>query len=494
MNDVQTFGLMVAACAGVGLAAIVVNRISERIQIPAPALFLLAASAAAQVWDDLGDLEPHTVERVVSVALAVILFDGGLHIGYRRFRRVAGPVALLGVVGTFLTTAGVAAVAHYLLDFGWYPALLLGAATAPTDPAVVFAVLGRREVSGPSGAVLEGESGANDPVGIALMTALIAAGGVSGAALGDAGVEFARQMGIGLAGGVAGAIALRWLLRGSALPNEGLYPLRLLAGGLTIFGLTAAASGSGFLAVFIAGIALGDVAVPYRRETKRFLAALASLGEIVAFVVLGLTIDPDTLARADVWAPGLVLAIGLAAVIRPLVVGACLHRSALTGREQTFVTWAGLKGAVPILLGVLVLSADVAEADRLYGIVVVVVMFSVVLQGATVGLAAGLLRISMRRVDLRPYAVSVRLQEPAVGAHRVTVVPGSIAHGSPVDQLPEFGRAFWINLVVREGQAVQLRADTRLAGGDDIVVLAAPAQWPGLRGLFTAPAPWIRES
>ncbi len=494
MNDAQSFGLIIAGCAGVGLAAILLNRVSERISVPAPAFFLVAASAAAQIWDDLGDLDPHDVERVVTVALALILFDGGLHIGYRRFRRVAAPVALLGVIGTFLTTAGVAALAHYALDFGWYPALLLGAAIAPTDPAVVFAVLGRREIAGRSGAVLEGESGANDPVGIALMTALIAAGGISGAALGDAAWEFARQMGIGMAGGLAGAAVLRWFLRSVSLPNEGLYPLRLLAGALTIFGLTAAANGSGFLAVFVAGIALGDLAVPYKRETERFMAALASLGEIVAFVMLGLTIDPDVLSRSDVWGPGLLLAVGLAVVIRPVLVGACLRPSALSGREQIFVLWAGLKGAVPILLGLLILVAHVADADRLYGIVVIVVVFSVVVQGATVGLAAGLLRIPMRRVDLMPYSLGVRLRHPATMAHPVTVVGGSVADGTPLDRLPEFGQDFWVSFVVREGHSLALRGETRLAPGDDVIVLAAPAEWARVRGLFVDAAPWTSES
>jgi cell volume regulation protein A len=347
------------------------------IRVPRSVLWLVAACLVAQVWDRLGDVDPHTVEVIVSLALVAILFDGGVHIGRRRFRSVAVPVAVVGVLGTLLTTAGVAALAHWGLDFGWYPALLLGAATAPTDPAVVFAVLGNHDIPGRSGTLLEGESGANDPVGIAVMTSLIAAGGVSAGALGDALAEFGLQLGIGLAAGLVGAWALRPLARR--------HPLLLLAAALALFVLTAAVHGSGFLAVFVAGIALGDDVTAHRPRSERMLAVLAGLGEVVAFVALGLTVDPDVLRRSDVWVPGLVLGVALAVAIRPLLVGACLARVALSARERAFVLWAGLKGAVPILLGVLMVAEPVPDADRLYGVVVVVVLFSVLVQGSTVG-------------------------------------------------------------------------------------------------------------
>ena len=348
------------------------------ISLPRSVLLLLGACLLAQLWGRLGDIDPHHVEVAVSVALVAILLDGGVHIGRRRFRTVAGPVALVGLLGTLLTTGGVAVVAHVALDFGWYPALLLGAALAPTDPAVVFAVLGNHEIPGRSGTLLEGESGANDPVGIALMTALIAAGGVSTGALSDAAAEFTLQLTVGLAGGLLGALALRPLAR--------LHPAFLVAGALAVFGLTVLASGSGFLAVFVAGIALGDDVLARRPASEQVLARVSGLGEVVAFVALGLTIDPDVLRRSDVWGPGLVLGIALAVAIRPLLVGACLAPMALSARERIFVLWAGLKGAVPILLGVLMLAEPVADADRLYGVVVVVVLFSVLVQGSTVGI------------------------------------------------------------------------------------------------------------
>ena len=158
-------------------------------------------------------------------------------------------------------------------------------------------------------------------------------------------------MAVGAAVGLVGGRALLSFSRRVALPSEGLYPLRTLAGGMLIYGVAATAHGSGFLAVFVAGILLGDEWVPYKREIERFPSALASLAEIVAFLVLGLSIDLGELGHTNVWLPGVALGAVLAFALRPLLVGACLLPFDLSGRERGFVLWAGLKGAVPLLLG-----------------------------------------------------------------------------------------------------------------------------------------------
>ena len=194
--------------------------------------------------------------------------------------------------GTFLTTLGVAAAAHWLVGLDWYAAVLVATAVAPTDPAVVFSVLGEREVSGRSGTILEGESGANDPVGIALMASLLTAGGLSGDGLGQVAGEFALQMVVGAVVGRArrprrccGSCA-GCRCRGRGSTRCARWPARL-----ALFGVAALLHGSGFLAVFVAGILIGDARAPYKREIEHFHSALASLGEIVAFVALGLTVD-----------------------------------------------------------------------------------------------------------------------------------------------------------------------------------------------------------
>jgi cell volume regulation protein A len=209
------------------------------------------------------------------------------------------------------------------------------------------------------------------------MAAAVTAGGLNGAALTAAGGEFVLQMSVGAAIGAAGGLGLLWFTRRVALPSEGLYPLRTLAGALMLYALATLAHGSGFLAVFVAGIMLGDQRVPFKREVERFHSALASLAEIVAFAVLGLTVNLAVLARPGVWVPGVIIGAALAFVIRPVLVGLCLLPARLGRGERPFVLFAGLKGAVPILLGSFLFAAGVPGAERLYGIVAVVVIFSV---------------------------------------------------------------------------------------------------------------------
>lgn len=384
MSDVVPFGGAVALMALVGVAAVYSNHVTEWIPIPAPAIFLVAAAAAAQLFSSLDVPSTRTVQRVVTVALALILFEGGLQLRWSRFRHTALPIVGIGVVGTFLTTAAVGVLAHVVVGLSWYVCLLLGAAVAPTDPAVVFSVLGKHAVQGRGATLLEGEAGANDPVGIAVLASLISAGGLSGHAVAHAAGQFALQMSVGVAIGVAGGLVLRWSMHRISLPSAVLYPLRTLASALALYGAAAAAHGSGFLAVFIAGIIVGDSRTSVRSEIERFHAALATLAEVVTFVLLGLTVDLHEIATADVWLPGLVIGVVLAFVIRPAIVGLCLAPTALGRNDRAFVAFAGLKGAVPILLGTFLLTAHVNHASRLYAIVVVVVTFSVVVQGGLV--------------------------------------------------------------------------------------------------------------
>ena len=489
MHDVVPFGWVILLVAAVGLLAVLSNRLTERVPVPAPLLFLAGAAVAGRLAPGLHAVPHQTVERVVTVALAVILFEGGLHIGWRRLRSAAAPVALVGVLGTFLTAAAVAVLAHLAVGLSWFVALLVGTAVAPTDPAVVFSVLGRREVSGRSGTVLEGESGANDPVGIALMAGLLSAGGLGASSLAAVTGGFALQLVVGGALGLAGGWAMRWFMRHVPLPSEGLYPLATLAAALVVFGLATLVHGSGFLAVFVAGIYLGDVRAPYKREIERFHSALASLGEIVAFLALGLTVDLAVLTYRDVWLPGLLLGAALALVIRPALIGACLLPFGLTGHERAFVAWAGLKGAVPILLGGYLLDAAVPAPQRLYGIVVVVVTFSVLVQGSTVGLVARLLGIPMRTVEPEPWALGVRLRNEPQGVHRLTIAASSPADGSTLADLPGLTEDVWVSFVIRGGELLPVRGDTPLQAGDEVLALAPPDQHLLLQAAFCQPRP-----
>ena len=471
VSDTARFALVIALTSAVVLAGVLVNRLSTRLRIPAPVWMLAAAAIGALIVPGVPTPQDDTVQQIVSVALVLILFNGGRHIGWVRLRPALGLIIIVGVLGTFLTAAAGGVLLHLAFGLAWYVALLVATAVSPTDPAVVFSVLGQQEIAGRSGTILEGESGANDPVGIALMGGLLAVGGVNGVAFGRVAADFLLQMTIGLAAGVAGGLALLWFMRRVSLPSEALYPLRTLASVLLLYGVTTLLHGSGFLAVFVAGIVIGNHRAPYQHEIERFHAALAGLAEIVAFVVLGLTIDLRVLARMDVWLPGLILGLALAVVIRPLAVGLCLLPAELDRGERVFVLFAGLKGAVPILLGELILAAKLPDAQRLYGIVVVVVIFSVVVQGSLAPLVAQRLGIPMQPVRPEPWAVGVRLQAEPDTAHQISVAAGSLADGRTVAEVAEMGSDIWISIVVRDGVLLPVNGDTKLQAGDLVTLL-----------------------
>jgi cell volume regulation protein A len=397
VSEIQDFGLIVLFVSGIVSVALLSNKVSERIPLPAPAIFLLAAAVTVHFWPSLGRrLSVMDVERLAVVALIVILFDGGMRVGWKRFRVAAVPITLLGVFGTFTTATLVALAGRYLFDFSWTGAGILGAALAPTDPAVMFSVLGKREVGGRTGTILEGESGVNDPVGIALMLGMI-----DYATHGDASFwvvvrELALELSIGLAIGIAGAWVVLQSIRWIRLANPALDPLRWLAAAGLIYGAAAVAHGSGFLAVFVAGILVGDADYPRRRDVERFHTSLASLAEVVVFIALGLTVHKVDLQ--PVWKDAIWIALVLAFLARPLGIAPFLAPLHLRRGERVFVMWSGLKGAVPILLASFALLEHVPGSERIYGIVFVVVAFSVIVQGGTVPLAARRLGVPMRLV------------------------------------------------------------------------------------------------
>jgi potassium/hydrogen antiporter len=396
MTEITDFGAVILLVAGGFALAVLSTRLTERVPIPAPAIFLLAAAVASDLWTRLYESVPIlTVERLAVVALIVILFNGGIDIGLRRFRAAAGPILSLGILGTFATAGLMALFAHYALGFSWTLAGIIGSALAPTDPAVVFSVLGNREIGGRAGTTLEGEAGVNDPAGVALMVGMIELATHDDATLLVVVREFAVEMAIGTVIGILGAFGIVWILRHFQRPGIGLYPLFSLVLAGALYGITVQAKGSGFLAVFVAGIVVGDAALPNRAALERFHVPLAALAELVVFVGLGLTVSIGGL-EGRVWVHGILLTAALAVAVRPGVVLASLAPFRFTWAERVFITWSGLKGAVPILLAAFAVLGSVRGAERVYGLVFVVVLLSVVVQGTLVPVVARMLRIPTR--------------------------------------------------------------------------------------------------
>ncbi len=399
VDNLLDFGKIVLVASGVLVFAIGVRMLAARLRIPTAGLLLVAAATASDLVHRFSTfLTFEDVQRITTLALVVILFEGGSKIGLGRFRSSAAPILTLGVLGTFGTAALLAVAAHVLLDLSWTVSGLIGAALAPTDPAVTFSVLAGKEVEGRSGTILEGESGFNDPVGIALMIGMVELATSDHGSKLAVGAEFLREMGVGLVLGAIGALAVIAILRHAPLPERSLYPIAMILTVGVIYGTATVAHGSGFLAVFVAGILVGDVRYEARRAVRVFNSALADLGELAAFVALGLTIDLGLIGDAGLWWRGLLLAVLLGFVVRPIVVGPLVAATNLSWGERGFVVWSGLKGAVPILLASLAVVSGTDYAAEIYGIVFVVVLFSVVVQGTLVPTVAARLGVPMEPV------------------------------------------------------------------------------------------------
>jgi len=469
--DEFDFTLVVLSCAAAVVAAVFSNRLTRLLQVPTPALFLVLAAIAALFLPPFTDGVRVIDQRVVSIALVFVLFDGGMHIGWSRFRTSLGPIAWIGIAGTAVTAGAIAVAAHFLFGFEWQASLLLGAALAPTDPAVVFSVLGRREISGRSGTILEGESGANDPVGIALMVTLLGVTGSGWQAVGSGLGEFALQLAIGAVVGVAGGLALKWLLRHSRLSDGALTAILVVAAAVLLYGAGTALGGSGFLAAFIAGILVGDLRAPYKQEVERFSSGMASLAEIAVFILLGLSIRLQDVLQPDVLLTGLAISGLLIFVIRPVLVGLLIAPIRLRLGERAFVLWAGLKGAVPILLGLFILGSGTPGADRLYAIIFIVVLVSVLLQGGLVPVLARAFRVPTRAIPVRPWSLDIRFAHEPDGLHRHIVAAGSPADGRTVAEISA-GDDDWISLITRSGRNIPVRNGTRLRPGDVVLTQA----------------------
>jgi len=473
MSEIGDFGAAILVVSGTVFVALLGMRLADRVSLPYAALFLAGAVLVGELVPGADELlSIQEVERIAVVALVVILFHGGLHIGPRRFRRSAGPILALGVVGTFMTAGVVTLAAHDVLGLDWTQAGLVGAALAPTDPAVTFSVFGAREVRGRSGTILEGEAGMNDPVGIALMIGMIELATAEDGSLSIVASEFAREMALGLAAGVVGALALLPVIRRVRLTSPALYPIRVLAGAGIVYGIAAVFGGSGFLAVFVAGVLLGDAAAPRKGEIEDFHASLAGLAEIAAFIALGLSIAVTDIEELATWVDGLALALILVLVARPLAVLPLLLPARLSRGERLFVAWGGLKGAVPILLGALAVLEGADGAEHLYGIVFVVVLFSVVVQGASVPYAARRLGIHFRRVD-----------HDLAEVHELVVREDAFARGRRLDELP-LGERAWVGVLVRDGRPRPVDDDVVLELGDRVHVYSQPDDVPALERLF----------
>lgn len=467
---------MLVASIFTGLAAF-------RFGAPLLLVFLLVGLIAGEdglglQFDDAG-----VAYFIGSLALAVILFDSGFGTTLRSFRNAAAPAITLATIGVVLTAALVGVAAHFLLGLGWMQSFLIGAIIGSTDAAAVFFLLrvGRIKVRERVGATLEVESGSNDPMAIFLTISLVEliAAGATAPDLSVL-VYFGQQMGFGLALGLAGGSLIAFVV--NRVEFEGaLYPIVVLAAALLVFASAGMIGGSGFLAVYVAGLIVGNQRLRGLESLRRFQAGMTWLAQITMFVMLGLYATPSEFAAVAL--PALALAAVLIFIARPLAVWLCLLPFGFAPREQVFVGWVGLRGAVSILLAILPVIAALPNGQLYFNTVFIVVVVSLVIQGWTIRPMARWLRLIV------PPTVGplerVELELPGTADHELVVY--KVTDGSPVvrgARLPRWARP---SLIIRDGRSMKYQHVGQLQAGDQVYVFTAPRFVRLLDRLFAGP-------
>jgi cell volume regulation protein A len=456
-----------------------------------PALVAFLALGMLLGSDGLGgiDFDDAELARAVGVVcLAAILFEGGLSTSWRRLREVAAPALLLSTVGVVVTTILTGVAAHELFDLPWLHAFLLGAVVSSTDAAAVFATLRFTNVRRRVARTLEAETGLNDPMAIALTIGLIEAI-EEGRSSVDADFVWlvVEQLGLGLVVGVAlGAFAMWAFAR--LPPQIGAFaPVASVAAASLAFGAADVIGGSGFLAVYLVGLAVGSTPSRYRRQLVGFHEGLAFLAQVAMFIVLGLLVFPRDLP--EVALSGLALAALLVFVIRPLAVFASTPVPRwFTNRERALLGWAGLRGAVPIVLGTFALSSEIPHGEEIFNAVFFVVLVSTLVQGTTLEPVARRLGVvyPSRPRATPPLEVDVR------GSLELVEFAVADDHSIAGSHVRELGlpRTALIAVVSRGGRSIPPRGSTRIEPGDRLFVLVPRDDHPDLEDVF---ARWRRR-
>lgn len=471
--DVDSLGTVLLVGSAVLLVAVAAVRLSSRSGLPSLLLYigigLLIGERGLGVMFDDAEL----TGALGYAALVIILAEGGLTTRWSDIRPMVAPAAVLAVVGTSVSIAVTGAAAHWLLGLDWLVALLIGATLSSTDAAAVFSVL--RTVPLPQRLVglLEAESGFNDApavIAVVSLTGLLTAGDGHAAPVWLLALEALGELAVGTAVGLAvgrlGVLGLRRI----ALPAAGLYPIAVLALAAGAYGAAATLHGSGFLATYLACLVLGNARLPHSAAVRGFAEGTGWVAQIGLFVLLGLLADPADLPEHLVAA--VVVGLVLLLLARPLSLLVTVSWFRVPWREQAFLSWAGLRGAVPIVFATIPLSVGAADADAVFDLVFVLVVLFTALQGPTLPWVARVLGVGSE-----VFAVDLDVESSPLGALDADVIHVRVGktsrlHGVEIFELRLPERAN-VTLVVRESEAFVPGPTTMLRHGDDLIVVAA---------------------
>jgi potassium/hydrogen antiporter len=463
---------MVLAAAALLLSGVFLSKTSSRLGVPSLLLFLGLGMVAGPrgLGIEMEDVE--LVQGFGVIALAFILFSGGMDTQWPRIRPVLAPGVALASVGVVVSAVVLGWFAAWVLDLDLAQGMLLGAIISSTDAAAVFSILRSRGVAlkGRLRPLLELESGSNDPAAVFLTVGIIGvieADGLNPATLAGG---FVWQMGLGALAGWGLARATVWVINRVRLDFDGLYPVLTVAFVLLTFEGTTWFGGSGFLATYVAGVTLANSEFLHKRSLSRFHDALAWLMQISMFVLLGLLVFPSELPPVAL--QGMAIGLMLMLVARPVATAATLLPLGVPWREAGFISWVGLRGASPIILATFPIVEQVDDATTIFNVVFFVVLTSVLLQGTSIPRVARLFGVEAEESESRTYTMEAALSgHSGHDFHEIKVPEGSGADGFPVVRL-ELPAGALIVLLQRGDDYVVPEGRTILTGGDRLLVLA----------------------
>jgi cell volume regulation protein A len=462
-------GLVLFIGAVVVIAAIVAARVAHGVGLPSLLVFLGLGLALGEAGLGVRFGNAGLAQALGLSALVLILAEGGLTTSWAHARTAAPAALALATVGVAISGLAVAVAIHWLLSLTWRNALLLGAVLAPTDAAAVFSVLRKLPLPPRLSGMLEGESGLNDAPAVLAVTLLSMPGPhppPPALIAGIVGYELAAGAAIGLAAGLLGALALRRV----ALPASGLYPIAVLALIVAAYGAASLAHASGFLAVYLAAVVLGNARLPHGPATRGFAEGIAWLAQIGLFVMLGLLASPARLPGAVL--PAMVAGSALVLIARPAAVIVSTLALRVPWRWQAFLSWAGLRGAVPIVLATIPLNARLPGATRLFDLVFVLVVVFTLVQGPTLPWVARRLRVITPAEPLALDVEAAPLEALHADLLQAQIPPGSRLHGVEIFEL-RLPAGANLTLIVREGHGFVPDPATTLQAGDRLLIVAA---------------------
>lgn len=459
---------LLLVCSLVLLVAVAAVRISSRSGLPSLLVYLGIGMAMGQ--DGLGHINfsNAALTQVIGyAALVVILAEGGLGTKWKEIRPALPAASALALGGVAVSVGITATAAHLLIGLEWRQALIIGAVVSSTDAAAVFSVLRRIPLPARVTGVLEAESGFNDAPVVILVVAFSTAGPVEHwyFLVGEIALELAIGAAIGLAVGWLGA----WGLRHVALPASGLYPIAVMAIAVTAYATGALAHGSGFLAVYLASLVLGNARLPHSPATRGFADGLGWIAQIGMFVLLGLLVVPHEMG--DDVVPALLVGLILTMVARPLGVLLCLTPFRVPWQEQVLMSWAGLRGAVPIILATIPMVNGVENSRRIFNIVFVLVVVYTLVQGPTLPWLARRLGLGRGDETADLGIESAPLERLRGHLLSMAIPEGSRMNGVEIREL-RLPAGAAVTLVVREGKSFVPGPATVLARGDELLVVA----------------------